>query len=88
MCGTHKHYVVGKFSEFVTKYEVTLLPCVVARMTAMLCTEQCQFVHTYVSCETKSHQTMSWHLHTVEPLLKDSPAKGHHINYLFTKDTF
>ena len=24
---------------------------------------------------------------TVEPLLKDSPNKGHHINYLFTKDT-
>ena len=25
---------------------------------------------------------------TVEPLLKDSPNKGHHINYLPTKDTF
>ena len=25
---------------------------------------------------------------TVEPLLKDSPNKGHHINYLSTKDTF
>ena len=27
-------------------------------------------------------------LSTVEPLLKDSPNKGHHINYLPTKDTF
>ena len=26
--------------------------------------------------------------YTVEPLLKDSPNKGHHINYLPTKDTF
>ena len=25
---------------------------------------------------------------TVEPLLKDSPNKGHHRNYLPTKDTF
>ena len=25
---------------------------------------------------------------TVEPILKDSPNKGHHINYLPTKDTF
>ena len=25
---------------------------------------------------------------TVKPLLKDSPNKGHHINYLLTKDTF
>ena len=25
--------------------------------------------------------------YTVEPLLKDSPNKGHHINYLPTKDT-
>ena len=25
---------------------------------------------------------------TVEPLLKDSPNNGHHINYLSTKDTF
>ena len=24
----------------------------------------------------------------MEPLLKDSPNKGHHINYLSTKDTF
>ena len=25
---------------------------------------------------------------TVEPLLKDSPNKGHYMNYLPTKDTF
>ena len=32
--------------------------------------------------------SVGYHDNTVEPLLKDSLNKGHHRNYLHTKDTF
>ena len=43
---------------------------------------------TPVSCShSDNYDNDAYNRDTVEPLLKDSPNKGHYINYLPTKDT-
>ena len=52
-------------------------------------------VRTYVKCVTLIHKfpqlngyvLACTYVYTVEPLLKDTLNKGHHRNYLSTKDT-